>query len=290
MPSTTTVSGRPLSAEAILASQALESRQRQESHSRKKTEKGKISLAGPVFGADGKLADLEVLGRRADTRVADRREAESKAAMYGAELDKRSRVAEENLDATPEQIARARQHGDAVVIAGVRNLVDPFTSLGCRGSFHADKQTNEALFQAGIRYRTTIRNAGLDGAAKAMDLTKDIVDGGEPMSGMAVSERVAAARQAVREATAAITAAGPNLLPYLDLVVLQDCTIEQTRLQLRPREARSSGRLFTEKQLVEALTILADHWKLMPRNGPRPITACGVDGVRFYEVRRKKVA
>lgn len=189
----------------------------------------------------------------------------------------RDKVVPGNQDATPERLSKARKNSHkvkasdrgqdgavkvdaaAVDASGVRRLADPFDVLKSRGLLAVGQpEMNEVLWHAGNQYREHWHGAGMEGA-QAMDLTRDIVDGGTGVVG--ISEHVLGHAQQLRAANRAI---GPRCAAFVVGIVLRGATVTSLAHLVRESgNARTSEAIVLER-LREGLHRLCDLWGMKP--------------------------
>lgn len=307
-------------AEAAEAAIALASRARQEARERKRTASKKVSLGGSAglatyrdkevrFTQDGwtKIRTVSVddpeeipnltLAQKASLREQWERQAAHEAAVaaesrsraaYGARTAPKLAEMDEDggeiRDATPERLGRAPADAITTTAAGGRHLADPLTALRDRMRLSKDKAENQGLYDAGNQYRQARHAIGHSGA-KAMNLMKDIVDGGNPMNGLADGEYVEHMRDLVVRGEKAI---GKSLLPFVLAIVCDDLTVEEAWLSLTRTKSRSWGMELTMRNLREALLRLAQEYGVPLKDKPMRIAATIEDGERFYENKRNR--
>ncbi len=172
-------------------------------------------------------------------------------------------------DATPERLRQARRGGTAEVDgAGVRRIGEPFDALRARNLLdRADRQGNEALWQAGDRLRGHWHLGKLNGLS-ALDVSRPAVDGGLGAGGLSPTEAALRHRDHFRRATEAV---GPRLMPYVAGIVIEERAAGDLRaLVTDTAHARTAEALVLER-LREGLHRLCDLWRMGPKGRSAPI-------------------
>ncbi len=175
-------------------------------------------------------------------------------------------------DGTPERLAKAAAVGAVKAEAGVRRLADPFDKMRSKQALDRDdKRRNDALWEAGDRFRHHWHRSRLDGLA-AFDFSRESVDGSRRPDAATPTEAALRHREAHRRAVAAV---GPRLLPFLNGVVIEGRPAAALlALVTDTRHARTAEAIVIER-LREALHRLADHWTVRPNLRPRERSMSG---------------
>lgn len=173
-------------------------------------------------------------------------------------------------DATPERLTRAAREGQVGVEQGTRRLADAFDALRNRQLLdRSDKRRNEALWEAGARFRRHWHGSRLDGLT-AFDFTRESVDGAAQAGASTPTEAAIRHREACRRAAAAV---GPRLMPYVTGIVIDSRTAGALcHLVTDTSHARTAETLVVER-LREALDRLDEHWERRGRaRAPEPLS------------------
>ena len=177
--------------------------------------------------------------------------------------------------AEAERIARearadAERQGAPVNPSGVRHVADAFDLLKVRNLLDKNNAgMNLTLWNAGALYRKFWYASGMCGLA-AMDLTKDIVDGGSSAGGMPSSDYAMDCRKRLREANAVI---GPRHAALFLAVVVHGDTIASQRHLIFDSEREKTADVIALERLKDCLHRLCDLWGMRPRREGR-IVSC----------------
>ena len=179
--------------------------------------------------------------------------------------------AKQAIAAEAEKAARgAEAQGAPVNPSGVRHVADAFDLLRIRKLLDKNHAgMNQTLWDAGALYRKFWYASGMCGLA-AMDLTKDIVDGGSSAGGMPSSDYAMDCRKRLREANAVI---GPRHAALFLAVVVHGDTIASQRHLIFDSEREKTADMIALDRLKDCLHRLCDLWGMRPRREGR-IVSC----------------
>ena len=166
--------------------------------------------------------------------------------------------------------AEAEPQGAPVNPSGVRHVADAFDLLRIRNLL--DKKhvgMNQMLWNAGALYRKYWYASGMCGIS-AMDLTRDIVDGGASGGGMPSSDYAMDCRKRLREANGVI---GPRHAALFLAVVVHGETIASQRHMIIDSDREKTADVIALERLRDCLHRLCDLWGMRPRREGR-IVGC----------------
>ena len=199
-------------------------------------------------------------------------------------LDQAKRAHKE-IAVEAERLARSVEgHGAPVTPAGVRHVLEPFDLLRKRGLLDVrDAGMNDVMWYAGLKYRDYWMGAGLN-PVSAMDLTKDIVDGGMAPSGMPTSDHAMTCRDRIRAANAQIGLRGVGI--FCAVVLHGETIASQRSLVWESRNERTADALLLDR-LRDALLRLCSLWSMKPRRSGPIVSSRGSHNEAIRETRRE---